>query len=1603
MKRNNYKKIAVLIVLSMLCTLSGFSSIDVKSAFASSNNASSVQTIKLKSSEWSYGADGDCRLELGNKWCRPSHDFSDRLKQWSFTGIDVSFYARGVDSSLEAINDNKAEAQLNFDSNNDDIYNFTDGGVVTTTAKLTKDAYYTVSYRGDTLIEFKNYMAVRIPALDDASYLQFEDVQVTLYGAVQTGYTPMPSETPAPIAHGIPNYSATQQTRGTDDDFRVGLSYVSANWKETNYTDFSTEQVMQIKGEGEYSASYTIATNYDMGLLWLDTNLYKGSKMEVDVTGVTITAPDKSVQKQYTLNNGRLRQPGSLWGYRNTNDQDNYAATIMNQYLRYEYYISGEYDNYRRKYVSYNFNAMDGVNLLPESEISVQNGSIITVNYTVKTRDDYEENGGNLQCNAACTVDIGRTESLCARAYGNSLEDLKKIAGNVTWISSNTKVAQVNNYGFILPKSAKKLATDSGSKDVWEATGLLSVTGITEGTATITGMAADGSATTCEVTVTTPTSDSGTTGNGGSLILGEDVSGTTDDETAKFFPQNWTLKISSFPITITRKVDQEDGSYTIRGSVGIGKSDWLDKDAKWTTFKKDVEEAKKNLGKYNCLEKHRKTWDVKKKNAMNVSKFSKTPSISLMGYFENKYDRDGNKITGTGALAMDAEWKGSVSWQFATPIGPMYLNLSGSGKLSGEIRGEYDYSKRNFPSLDGSVKITPAISLEGGYGIDKVAVIGAKGTISFPVTILPATKGEFQAEAGVHVKVAFVIDWNHTLAKKSWTLWDTTGKKKLGILDDISLNDGVLSAMDTSFAEAESKWYPKKDPSSSSRKKAQMQSDTRGIVTTLKEGILPASLPQQAQIGDRKVMVYQAYDASRETLDSSVLKYSVWDNGSWSEDRPVCDDGNADLFADMKVVNGKLVLVWQKQKAETAGDISADSDAVLKEMAQNSEIYCSIFDEETGTFGEAVRVTDNDVCDMMPQICANGEDITVAWVRNDAGDMMQESGNNSICTAKWNGTDFDGEEVLSQAPGTIDSYTVYEKDGKTEAVYDGQANGINAVFDTNGQVIPALDTLVMGAEDADVSSLQYTDGTVSMVVNGTLYRYQISDGSVTSFSAGESAFGSAVQYCTNGDKSGYIWSRYEEETGKGQILASMKTEDGWSEPVVVCEQEGTYWRYFSPILKEDGDWEIVANAENANSGLNALVDITKERANHLQLVSAYVDESNIQDGKTAVRYMVTNTEDTAIDHLDLLIKLADGTIVKKTISVNIAPGASVVDTAYVDLSDVDTEQSVNISAVAEGQDDTTDSSVTDQVGQADVAVEASGEETEDQLTITAVVKNPSTMAADMDVYLYGDEKKSSLLQSRKGITLQADGSKQLTFTVDKKDITYNKNKAAYLTLYAEPKGGDYDMDNNTAYVILYQEDQEPSATPTVSPTTKPTVKPTARPTVTPGANIAKNPTQSSAAPNTSAQKLRKGQLVKNTKTKAYYKILSITSSGGTVAYVKPAGKKSKSITIATSTVLDGHIFKAVAVSAKACKGCSKLQKVTISKNITSIGKNAFRGCKNLKIIVIKSTKLTSRSIGSNAFKGTHKKLVIKVPKKMLKKYKKFLKKKGNKNVKVVKA
>ena len=96
-------------------------------------------------------------------------------------------------------------------------------------------------------------------------------------------------------------------------------------------------------------------------------------------------------------------------------------------------------------------------------------------------------------------------------------------------------------------------------------------------------------------------------------------------------------------------------------------------------------------------------------------------------------------------------------------------------------------------------------------------------------------------------------------------------------------------------------------------------------------------------------------------------------------------------------------------------------------------------------------------------------------------------------------------------------------------------------------------------------------------------------------------------------------------------------------------------------------------------------------------------------------------------------------------------------------------------------------------------------------------------------------------------------------------------------------------------------------------------------------------------------------------------------------------KQLKSVTIGKNVTTIGN---------NAFNKCTQLTKVTISNMVTKIGKQAFNGCKSLKTITIKSTKLNSKNVGSKAFNGISKNAKIKVPKSKEKEYQKMLKAKG---------
>ena len=112
----------------------------------------------------------------------------------------------------------------------------------------------------------------------------------------------------------------------------------------------------------------------------------------------------------------------------------------------------------------------------------------------------------------------------------------------------------------------------------------------------------------------------------------------------------------------------------------------------------------------------------------------------------------------------------------------------------------------------------------------------------------------------------------------------------------------------------------------------------------------------------------------------------------------------------------------------------------------------------------------------------------------------------------------------------------------------------------------------------------------------------------------------------------------------------------------------------------------------------------------------------------------------------------------------------------------------------------------------------------------------------------------------------------------------------------------------------------------------------------------------------------------------------------TVSYKGTKNKKVAKITIPATVKSGKQVYKVTAIADNAFKNNKKIKTVVVGKNVRTIGKKAFYGCKNLKKITVQSSII--KKVGAKAFKGINKKAVIKVPSKKYKAYKKVFKGKG---------
>jgi hypothetical protein len=118
------------------------------------------------------------------------------------------------------------------------------------------------------------------------------------------------------------------------------------------------------------------------------------------------------------------------------------------------------------------------------------------------------------------------------------------------------------------------------------------------------------------------------------------------------------------------------------------------------------------------------------------------------------------------------------------------------------------------------------------------------------------------------------------------------------------------------------------------------------------------------------------------------------------------------------------------------------------------------------------------------------------------------------------------------------------------------------------------------------------------------------------------------------------------------------------------------------------------------------------------------------------------------------------------------------------------------------------------------------------------------------------------------------------------------------------------------------------------------------------------------------------------------------TGASTVAFAGFDGSAAKTVKIPKMVTIEGKSFQVTAIAANALKGTS-VTKVIIGANVKKIKKAAFKNCKKLATIVIKSRKLGF--VGKNAFLGIKPTAVIQVPAAKRAAYKKLLEGKGQGN------
>ena len=883
---------------------------------------------------------------------------------------------------------------------------------------------------------------------------------------------------------------------------------------------------------------------------------------------------------------------------------------------------------------------------------------------------------------------------------------------------------------------------------------------------------------------------------GSAELKGPEIS--IGNNTFNIFKQKMSMDLSFFDAAnMTVNIDAKNKTAEVLLGIKSNNRATVKKDPNDTYWRKSYQEVKSLVkscgGKVNTT----KLWNQFSKLRGKLKKVNGSAAFHVdgnaVGYVKLKLDDNGSVIGfEEGGMTAALEAGGSVKvplWWI------VYSEFGVSGSVDGKICLTMNPQKVITPSGELNLAIKPHIAL----GADAV-VINIKGGI----------EGEIGGKASFPWK-SFSNSVSAYLTGKLYIQADTSVPGLSGYKDWKFSRLELYPNLGKTTKSISKMTYKRSTPVT--QKEIQSVKQSQNLLDSVQESLVYENAkPAITTFADGTAIMTYLDDTEENSGGQTTLMYRLYQNGAWSDGKPVDKTGRLDTAAQMFSHNGFTYVMYENS------DVAITEDMFEEEILQHLTLKVARYDEESQTFDKVVTLRKaGKNWSYKYQFASDGTDLYAVWGENSSGDALLEEGKTKIYRSKLTEDGWSAPEELYRTNDTISDFAYgYIGDEFSLAMVQGETLLVN------GETIATADT--------GMQAVKCIDGKIYFIQDGTLMRYAggETENLRVACSSSYDVYEDAVYWIGQDNFNSEI---YKQKIGEESIAAALTEDGGYVSGFALLENSEEPGVVYT-------EQEVDTSKENPYGATVLKYKYETKRSQAEVTNIAYDVLSFGTDKENPILITVSNTGTADLNHVKIIVKDASGNVL--------------YEGPFVDklAAGMQSEQEILISVPADfTTSDITASVTSDETFEQQLTAKQTIETTTSDLAVTAknndlitVTNNGGNEAENVSFVVKDGGENGNVIHTETLKTLSSGQSKDISLVEIWNKATRNDiSGTKILYLEVEQEETEYELWNNS---IMLEKEVAPDATPTptISPTPTPTVTPTAVPTKQPTAMPTVKPT-----------------------------------------------------------------------------------------------------------------------------------------------------------------